>query len=445
MDIIKRVSLLLWVLAIILVVPPALRYFRLTPQEALRKVLFLENPAPAEEPLSAEEVARAFERESNVLTRPEIHLPPPSKLTGQADALESSEPAPYSTRDEADFKEMIAGLEQIASAAPQPALDALPDPIVRPADVAQKVRWAPPPQGFMTANTFNYVIYRQLNPVTASIKSVLDNIHGNLMLDLIPFTTVAKPGRILVMLFQNKESYTRYTKRPAWSGASSNLKSDTMYVVEDRSFYPLSVHELTHLYFDGYFLPAISPLWLSEGMAVYMQIHTTKIKPSWVDASLRKILNGRSIPIDKMTQAEDLSAFSSEEAQIWYTQAYSLVDYMLNKRTRDEFYKFCSELKNGAPAHQALYRAYGMPFTKMTVLENVWLHDLKKDFQAGKILPAPATQPSSYTAQTPRDEAPARPAPLRDSVRRTDAPQQKAPRTTVVKKLQKIEPAWGGR
>lgn len=445
MDIIKRVSLLLWVLAIILVVPPALRYFRLTPQEALRKILFLEKPSESAVPLNAEEVARAFERESNVLTRPEIHLPPPSKLTGRADALESETPAPYSVRDEAEFKEMISGLEQIVSVPSQPALDALPDAIVRPADAAQKVRWAPPPQGFMTANTFNYVIYRQLNPVTASIKSVLDNIHGNLMLDLIPFTTVAKPGRILVMLFQNKESYTRYTNRPAWSGASSNLKADTMYVVEDRSFYPLSVHELTHLYFDGYFLPAISPLWLSEGMAVYMQIHTTKTTPSWVDASLRKILNGRFIPIDKMTQAEDLSAFSSEDAQIWYTQAYSLVDYMLNKRTRDEFYKFCNEIKNGAPAHQALYRAYGMPFTKMTVLENVWLHDLKKDFQAGKILRAPAAQPSSYTVQTPVDENPVRSAPLRDSARSTDAPQKKAPRGTVVKKLQKIEPAWGGR
>lgn len=121
---------------------------------------------------------------------------------------------------------------------------------------------------------------------------MLDTIHGNLMLDLTPFTIVIKPNKILVMLFGEKDSYMKFTKRPAWSGASSDLRADTMYVIEGQSFYPLSVHELTHLYFDGYFLPTISPLWLSEGMAVYMQIHATKQKPSWVDRSLRRILRG---------------------------------------------------------------------------------------------------------------------------------------------------------
>ena len=52
-----------------------------------------------------------------------------------------------------------------------------------------------------------------------------------------------------------------------------------------------------------------------------------------------------------MTVTEDLSDLSTPQAELWYTQAYSLVDYLLNNRTRDEFYQFCNELKKKTPLH----------------------------------------------------------------------------------------------
>jgi len=211
-----------------------------------------------------------------------------------------------------------------------------------------------------------------------------------LMLDLTPFTIVAKPGKILVMLFNQKQSYMDFTKRPAWSGASSDLQSDTMYVIEKTGFYSLTVHELTHLYFDQYFLPTISPLWLSEGMAVYMQIYASKQKPAYIVKRLKQILEtGQLIPFEEMMDAQTLQNYSTDQAELWYTQAYSLVDYLLNARSRDEFYKFCTELKNKTPVYQALYRSYGMPFNKVSTLQNVWLHDLQKAYREGKLLAEP--------------------------------------------------------
>lgn len=325
-------------------------------------------------------------------------------------AAQSADPVDYSTRDEKEFKDMIAGLEKIGAVAPKNPQNYLPGfsaQAYRPADSQQKSRWVPPPPGFMTAETFNYLIYRQTHPVSQSISTVLDNIHGNLMLDLTPFTLVIKPNKILVMLFGDKDSYMNFTKRPPWSGASSDLKADTMYVQEGNSFYPLSVHELTHLYFDGYFLPVISPLWLSEGMAVYMQINGAKQKPSWVDPAMKRILQGDIIPLEKMTVTEDLSDLSTPQAELWYTQAYSLVDYLLNTRTRDEFYQFCNELKKKTPLHQALYKAYGMPFTKVSVLQNVWLHDVQK---AAGVRPAPVKTPpppANTNVKAPAKKAPA--------------------------------------
>ena len=325
-----------------------------------------------------------FERGRAQELRPEISVPPTATPT-------DTPVAPESATDKQKFEELITGLEKVASFGDNktPAdtgTEIVPMQAIRPADSAQKLKWLPPPPGFMTADTYNYLIYRQEQPVTPSLKTVLDTIHGNLMLDLTPFTMVLKPNKILVMLFNQRASYMSYTKRPAWSGASSDLRSDSLYVVEAPGFYPLTVHELTHLYFDGYFLPTISPLWLSEGMAVYMQILASKDKPSWVEESLQQIVReNQLIPFEEMMDVETLEKYSNDAAALWYTQAYSVVDYLLNHRSRDEFYRFCNELKAKTPVYQALYRAYGMPFNKVSALQNVWLHDLQKAYQEGRL------------------------------------------------------------
>lgn len=362
MDIIKQISILLWILGAILVAPPVLRYFHIDVKDAYRKVLMVGSPANKE----GGEQTQKKEIDPHIFD----------------ELFKEHEPETPATRAaaEKEFEELISGLERVGHIARNEAEDVrgVPAPFQAQAGAQNKVRWLPPPPGFMTGETFNYLIYREREAVGEKLKSVLDTIHGNLMLDLTPFTLIAKPNKILVMLFGQKDSYMNFTKRPPWSGAASDLRSDTMYVLEGRSFYPLSVHELTHLYFDGYFLPSVSPLWLSEGMAVYMQIHASGQKPGWIDNSVNNILHGSYIPLEDMVAMDDLSGLSTPQAELWYTQAYSVVDYLLNQRSRDEFYRFCNELKEGAPIYQALYRAYGMPFTKVSVLQNVWLHDLAK-------------------------------------------------------------------
>ena len=424
----------------LLVAPPLLRSFGLKPKDVV-DALFADKSRPSAvlqqtaQPAEKTESKDASVRGRAQELRPDISVPPPEEDL----SVTPQEAETALSQDKKAFENMISGLEKVASVASKDSassskdlLEGVPVQVHRPANSAKKVRWSPPPPGFLTAETFNYLIYREENPVTPTIKTTLDTIHGNLMLDLTPFTILIKPNKILVMIFGGKDSYGEFTKLPPWSGAASDLRADTMYVVEGKSFYPLSVHELTHLYFDGYFLPTISPLWLSEGMAVYMQIHTTKQKPSWVDRSMKRIVAGGIIPLENMTVTEDLNSYSTPEAELWYTQAYSLVEYLLTKRTRDEFYKFCNELKGKTPLHQALYRAYGMPFTKVSVLENVWLHDLQKAYKEGKLTPqAASSEPapsSSRPQETERPEKPAPPKPARN-------PQ---PQKTQIKKLEMV-------
>ncbi len=390
-----------------------------------------------------------FQRGSAQETRPDITVPPPPTAQAGNDSAMVNNPAdPQSTLlTQQKFEDLIGGLEKIASINHEPNLapgtDILPTQAYRPADSAQKVKWVPPPPGFMTADTFNYLIYREEEPVTSKLKTVLDTIHGNLMLDLSPFTVVLKPNKILVMLFDNRNSYMDYTKRPSWSGASSDLRSDSMYVIEETGFYPLTVHELTHLYFDGFFLPTISPLWLSEGMAVYMQIYASQQKPSWITQSLQRIvLRGEIIPFEEMMSTDTLQNYATDEAELWYTQAYSVVDYLLNRRTRDEFYRFCTELKNKTPVYQALYRAYGMPFNKVSALQNAWLHDLQKTYQEQVANPQPAPPSvAQKTAAAPKQPAPQsapKAAPKQTAPKSASKSSSKPPQQTQINKLQMV-------
>lgn len=411
-----------------------------------------------------------FERGRAQELRPDISVPPATQQDTDAPLYTEEDGA-----DKQNFEDLITGLEKIASFGDKQtpsnvATEIVPLQAIRPEDSAQKIKWLPPPPGFMTADTYSYLIYRQGQPVTPSLKTVLDTIHGNLMLDLTPFTIVSKPNKILIMLFNQRASYMAYTKRPAWSGASSDLRSDSLYVIEALGFYPLTVHELTHLYFDGYFLPTISPLWLSEGMAVYMQILASKNKPAWIENSLLQIVkDNKLIPFEEMMAAETIEKYSNDAAALWYTQAYSIVDYLLNHRTRDEFYRFCNELKDQTPIHQALYRAYGMPFNKVSALQNVWLHDLQKAYQENRLSevenPAPlgeATNNNLASAQqialaqqiilgsqtadkkTTKSVAPPPPAPTSTLKQPRPVLHRQPPQKTKINKLQRVEPNFSG-
>ena len=424
MDIVKQITILLWVLGIVIITPPVLRDFDIDVKTAYRKILAL--PKQSEEKRDGLEV-RKTDIDPNVFN--ELFSNPNIEQETQAIKQE--------------FEKMIVGLERIAQVSSSDTqIQGVPAQFRYDSSAQNKLHWLPPPPGFLTGETFNYLIYREQQPVNEKLKTLLDTIHGNLMLDLTPFTLVAKPNKILVMLFENRNSYMGFTNRPAWSGAASDLRADTMYVLEGPNFYPLSVHELTHLYFDGYFLPSISPLWLSEGMAVYMQIYATHQKPAWIDAGIRRILSGQYINLEDMFDMDSLSSLTTQQAELWYTQAFSVVDYLLNGHSRDEFYRFCNELKNGTPVYQALYRAYGMPFNRVSVLQNVWLYDLARKMgrQTTNTLD---TVPENVLSSTQTISVPVAQAPqqqvsdLPQPVQRQEVAQR--PQQTVIPKLQMVE------
>jgi hypothetical protein len=240
-----------------------------------------------------------------------------------------------------------------------------------------------PPEGFSEATTNNYFIYREELPISAELKKFLDDIHGNFVLDVIPFSVFADFKRILLMMFRNKDSYMQRTLMPGWSAATTDLDKQAVYIMESKTFKGTFVHELSHIYYDGFFKPVYAPLWLSEGFAVRMQSAAQTDKENyWLSKEGDNFRNGKYINFNEFINADDLGRYDKSKALTWYAQSYSVVDYLLKRKTRDEFYQFSKNIKQGMPLERSLYRAYGMPFNTLNALEYAWQADLQKEQSA---------------------------------------------------------------
>lgn len=239
------------------------------------------------------------------------------------------------------------------------------------------------PRGFFAKLTNNYVIFREQFDITKDLTDFIDNIHGNFILDIIPFSLNSEFKRLFLMLFRTRENFVKYTLRPEWSQAATDVKSGSIYLMEGSSFKPVFIHELTHIYFDGFFQPNEPPLWLSEGYAVYNQVKVqSEEENGWIQKNVITLSQKNYINFEEFNNVQNLENYSPEEVELWYTQAYSVVKYLLEK-DKDKFYQFSKNLKSNMTIGKALYRAYGMPFNTLKALEYAWQAKIQQEVKRG--------------------------------------------------------------
>lgn len=235
------------------------------------------------------------------------------------------------------------------------------------------------PKGFSAELTNNYLILREKLSITPELTNFINNIHGNLVLDIIPFSLYSDFKRLLLMLFRTRENFTKYTNRPEWSQAATDIKTQSIYLMEGYSFKPIFIHELTHIYFDGFFLPSAPPLWLSEGYAVYNQSKAqNRAENEWLTTNMLVLSQKNYINFTEFNATTALEDYTPQEVELWYSQAYSVVKYLIEK-DKDSFYQFSKNLKESMPIGMALYRAYGMPLNSLKALEYAWQAQLQKE------------------------------------------------------------------
>ncbi|MDE2492067.1 MAG: hypothetical protein KGM24_14560, partial [Elusimicrobia bacterium] len=233
---------------------------------------------------------------------------------------------------------------------------------------------APPvPPGFVKTVTRHFNVYAEGSPASERFLEMIETIHGNLMLDLAPFSPWANEQRVSIFLFRDQETYRRVTGRPPWSGGASSVPKRRVYVYESDELPGILSHELTHIYYDGFYLSgATDPLWLSEGMATVSQVSRGLAAPTWLTQNLRVLENGGGFSLPELMAVKSTAGWPDAKVRLWYAQSYSLVRYLLRTQYRSSFYRFSVYLRDGLPVEEALYRAYGAPYTRVRALEIAW-------------------------------------------------------------------------
>lgn len=307
------------------------------------------------------------------LPRPEpLPLPPPplpSPAELPAPQTTPSLPAPTPPKDELPMQ-------------PLPPKQPAARPTRRKEPLRREVVIAshdpPIPPGFAKTPTRHFNVYAEGQEAQSELLETLENLHGNLMLDLAAFSPWAREEKVSLFLFKSQETYRKVTGRPAWSGGASSVPKRKVYLYESDELNGILAHELCHIFYDGFFLGAKpNPLWLSEGMATLVQVERGLAAPNWLRENLEILNADGGFSLTDLMRVRSTAGSSDDNVRLWYTQSYSLVRFLIRTQYRSSFYNFSLYLRQGKSAQESLYRAYGMPYTSLKALETAWRRDLR--------------------------------------------------------------------
>ena len=177
-------------------------------------------------------------------------------------------------------------------------------------------------------------------------------------------------NRVKIVIHDSQSAYVK-ASHYAWSAGqvSPDTKEIVTFPSESGFFDSLLPHELGHIIFrEGVGFHDNIPLWLEEGVAMYQE----RARRLGADADVRDLIaQGYFIPLEDLDRITLRSGTSRATVQIFYTEAASLVGFLINKYEVYRFVRLCRELKEGQRFDVALNKAY-MEFPNLSALERSW-------------------------------------------------------------------------
>ncbi|MCM8813475.1 MAG: hypothetical protein NC924_06030 [Candidatus Omnitrophica bacterium] len=208
--------------------------------------------------------------------------------------------------------------------------------------------------------------------------------------------------RVKIYLYPDRESYLQATRRPEWSQgcADYSRKSISTYVGGHDFLDTVLPHEIGHLIFRDYVgFTGDIPLWLDEGVAQWAE----QAKKDERRALMRELVaQGVAVPLVRLTaaNAQNLHAqvliavpatVSAREQSgrivtvdnfspvaLFYLQAFSLVDFLIQSQGAAAFTGFCRQLRDGKKLDEALRFSYPLRIRSLEELEYQWRQDMRE-------------------------------------------------------------------
>lgn len=182
-------------------------------------------------------------------------------------------------------------------------------------------------------------------------------------------------NRCKLYLYGDLDDYQKHVGAAAWSRGHVNVvkKEISTYILREKFFNTILPHEIAHIIFRefvGY--DKRLPLWLDEGIACSQEI----------DNAARLLMAKYSIALDLYTPFEDFSESKipeSVEPLIFYSQAASMLDFLLEDFGRKRFVDFCRRVRDKTEWQKSLLGVY--KFRDMQEFERKWI-----DYLSNKVI-----------------------------------------------------------
>lgn len=131
-------------------------------------------------------------------------------------------------------------------------------------------------------------------------------------------------------------------------------------------------HEITHMILHSHFRHFCRPLprWADEGAATYTESQAERSK--YNEMLLENLRNGRGIPTSRLVTLKDYP----KNPFPLYAQAYSLTEFLINKRGCRVFIQFVEQSMKDEAWTPSVSKYYG--YNSLSELQNAWLTWVRK-------------------------------------------------------------------
>lgn len=183
-------------------------------------------------------------------------------------------------------------------------------------------------------------------------------------------------NRAKLYIYDGAKEYQAATGEPSWSLGSvrPNDKVINTFVDAPYFFDTILPHEMGHIIFREFvgFKNQAIPLWLDEGVATYQEKERYALARKIVKSALEK---GIFMNLEGLYNFNPRQS-STEAVGVFYSEAVSIVDFLIKEYGSDRFVLFCQYLRDKKDLPKALIASY--PLRSIQELEEEWIKFLKK-------------------------------------------------------------------
>ncbi len=177
-------------------------------------------------------------------------------------------------------------------------------------------------------------------------------------------------NRCKIYLYPGQEEYLEDTNVEKWSNGRVHVtkKEIITYSTREEFLDYVLPHEMGHIIFrEAIGVDRHMPLWIDEAVATLQE----KDRERYLQAAKAIVENDDYVSLRRLSE---INTYTEIPPVIFYSQAASVVDFLLERYGRRRFAEFCRDIKNGDDWQSALFKTY--KFEDLDDLEREWIESL---------------------------------------------------------------------